>query len=376
VRIFLGFLRLGCSAFGGPAMVPYIKELAVARNAWCSEQDFRVGVALIQTLPGATAMQTAAWVGLRAHGLAGGLAAYLGFALPAFAMLLLLSALYAHYRDVALFTSAFAGLKAVVVAVVGNAAVNFSRSYCLTLRDKILALAAGLWLGFKLSPILAIVGGCLIALLLYRKQESRPQLLRETTNRRLYRLPLLITGAVLALGALALLLPHTRELIWVMLKIDIFAFGGGYVSMPLLLHEVVEARHWMQESTFMDGIALGQITPGPIVMTATFVGYLTQGVAGACAATLAVFTPSFLVLCACAPFVDKVLHHPLAQRVLHGSLVVLVGLMAAMTGRFVLAVSWQPAAALLAVAAFTALRLGLDVLYVVLAGGLLAMLML
>lgn len=359
-------------------MVPYIRELAVVRNDWCNEQEFRVGVALIQTLPGATAMQTAAWTGLRARGLAGGVAAYLGFALPAFGMLLLLSALYAHYRDVALFTSAFAGLKAVVVAVVGNAAVNFSRRYCLTLRDKLLALAAGLWLGFRLSPILAIVGGCLLALLLYRKQDSLPQFLyqHKTEDSRAYKLPLILTGAVLVLGGLALLLPQTRELIWVMLKIDIFAFGGGYVSMPLLLHEVVESRHWMSEATFMDGIALGQITPGPIVMTATFVGYLTHGVTGACVATLAVFTPSFLVLCATAPFVDKVLHHPLAQRVLHGSLVVLVGLMAAMTGRFALAVAWQPAAVLLAVAAFAALRLGVDVLYVVLAGGVVAMLLL
>lgn len=359
-------------------MVPYIRELAVARKAWCSEQDFRLGVALIQTLPGATAMQTAAWVGLRARGVTGGVAAYSGFALPAFVLLLLLSALYAHYRDVALFTSAFAGLKAVVVAVVGNAAVTFSKRYCRTLRDKFLALAAGLWLGFKLSPFLAIVGGCLVALLLYRKQDALPQFVvdQNLSNKTGYGLPLLITGALIALGTLAMLLPQTRELILVMLKIDIFAFGGGYVSMPLLLHEVVEARHWMPEATFMDGIALGQITPGPIVMTATFVGYLTHGITGACVATFAVFTPSFLVLCAAAPFVNKVLRHALAQRWLHGSLVVLVGLMAAMTGRFVLAVDWQPAAVLLAVTAFTALRLGVDVLYVVLAGGALAMLLL
>lgn len=370
LSIFLGFLRLGCSAFGGPAMVPYIRDLAVERKKWCEEDEFRVGIALTQVLPGATAMQVAAWAGLRARGVSGALVAYLGFGLPAFGLMLVLSALYMRFRDVDIFLNAFSGLKAVVLAVVAHAAVNFSRRYCKTLRDRLLALAAGLWLGFHLNPILAIVGGCLLALFLYRGQPliTSPTL-RKMDKTGHWRELVFLTGAcLLGLGLLALFWPGSVSLALLMLKIDIFAFGGGYVSLPLLLHEVVEVQGWMGETTFMDGIALGQITPGPIVMSAAFVGYYVQGLFGALVATLYVFTPSFLVLCVAAPFVEKVLHQPLVQRALHGSLVILVGLMAAVTARFIPVVSWDFATVLLCLGAFTALRLGADVLWVVLCG--------
>lgn len=376
-NIFLAFLRLGVSAFGGPAMVPYIRKMSVDRNQWLSEASFRSGVALIQTLPGATAMQVAAYVGLRTRGVKGALAAYTGFAIPAFVLMLVLSAIYVRWRDTDIIVNAFSGLKTVVVALVANAALDFSKRYCTGWRDALLALAAGSWLTAQLDPVIAIVGCCLAGVYIYTTTEPLPEFVHaqravRTQWRMLFGLALL---AAAGMCILLVFLPALAGICAALLKIDIFAFGGGYVSVPLMLHEFVEVRGAMSENVFMDGIALGQLTPGPIVMTATFIGYITHGVTGAVAATLFVFTPSFLILCAASPFVDKVLHMVVVQRIFRASLATLVGLMAAVTLRFMIVIDWSPGRVLLCAAAFLALRRGVDVLWVVLVGGLCALIL-
>jgi chromate transporter len=131
---------------------------------------------------------------------------------------------------------------------------------------------------------------------------------------------------------------------------------------------VVEVRGWLTESMFMDGIALGQVTPGPIVMTGAFVGYAVSGLLGALIAAVTVFSPSLIVLCAAIPFADRLVRSPIARRVLRGSLISLVGLMAAVAVRFGLSVQWTVPQAVLALAAFICLRKKVDILWVVLAG--------
>ena len=166
--------------------------------------------------------------------------------------------------------------------------------------------------------------------------------------------------------------PELGDLALLMVKIDCFAFGGGYVSVPIMLHEVVEVRGWLSPQQFMDGIALGQVTPGPIVMTGAFVGYLMQGVVGAVVATISVFTPSLIFVCAATPFADKLSASPIAQRALKGSLITLVGLMAAVAARFGVAMDWGVIQALIALTAFIALRLRIDIIKVVLVGSLIS----
>ena len=374
VRIFAAFLRLGLTAFGGPAMVSYIRAMAVDRKGWLSESAFQLGMAVCQLIPGATAMQMAAWVGLRSRGGPGALAAYLGFGLPAFSLMAVLSALYFSAREVPALTAAFSGLQLVVVALILHAAINFSRRYLDGLAAELLACLAGIWLGLRGNPILALVAVCLLATFLFRKEHGGSvRMPAEPVKGR----PLLSALAFLAglIAILAVLFVADRQLFHLgalMVKIDCFAFGGGYVSLPLMLHEVVEVRAWLTNTQFMDGIALGQVTPGPIVMTGAFVGYAVAGLIGAAVATVTVFTPSLIFLCAATPFADRIISWPVARRVLRGSLISLVGLMAAVAARFLLAVDWSPAAALVAGGAFLALRLGADILWVVLAGGALS----
>jgi chromate transporter len=157
-----------------------------------------------------------------------------------------------------------------------------------------------------------------------------------------------------------------------MLRIDLFAFGGGFASLPLMFHEVVNAMGWLDGKTFMDGIALGQVTPGPIIITATFVGYLVRGFPGALVATAGIFTPSFIVLVVVTPFFDRLKnarHFPGATR---GILASFVGLLFYMTIRFAVAVPWDAVKVLFGIAVTVALARKVNILYIVLIGSALS----
>lgn len=374
--VFSTFLRLGATAFGGPAMVPYIREEAVERNGWLSEEEFSTGMALCQSVPGATAMQVAAYVGLRARGLSGAVAAYLGFGLPAFALITGLSMLYAASRDAGPILAAFTGLKFIVVALIANAAVDFARRYLTHTPDKLIALGAGLVLGLRGNPILGILGACLAGLVLYRNMDGPAPTTAHRGGSPLRRLVMLCPPLAALAALLAVIHPGLFELAAVMAKVDLFAFGGGYVSLPLMLHEVTTARSWMSPEMFMDGIALGQVTPGPIVITSAFVGHHLYGLAGAAVGAVFAFTPSLIILVAVTPYFDRLQASPLFRRAVRASLASLVGLMAAVFARFAVAAPWSPLGALLCLGAFMALRARINILRVVLGGAVLSMLIL
>lgn len=370
--LFIRFFRLGLTAFGGPAMVAYIREMAVQRYGWLSPESFKQGVAICQTIPGATAIQAAAYVGLRAGGPWGAIAAYIGFGMPAFVLMVVLSALYQRGHALATVVSIFAGLQVIVVAMVAQATINFGRATVKDWRDLVLGLTvAGLLLAGA-NPLLVILLAALAGLLLFRETIRMGQGQPPPTGAldwRALRPSLLLTLALmLGLGVLVLLDRQLFDLALMMIRVDCFAFGGGYASVPLLFNEVVTARHWLSGPTFMDGIALGQVTPGPIVITATFVGFLRAGLAGAIVATTAIFAPSLIFLTAAAPTFDRFRHNPGFQRAMHGILVSFTGLLLSVTLRFALNVAWDSRRIGIAVLAGLALWRKVDLLWVVLAG--------
>ena len=161
-----------------------------------------------------------------------------------------------------------------------------------------------------------------------------------------------------------------------MMQVDLFAFGGGFASVPLMLHEVVDVRQWLDGKTFMDGIALGQVTPGPIVITATFVGYQVAGLSGAIVGTLGIFTPSLFVVLLTVPYFDRLRQSLLFRRAVRGVLATFVGLLAAVAVNFALSIAWSIPSVILAAVAFAALRLKIDVLWVVLVGAVVSILIL
>ena len=353
-------------------MVAYIRDLAVKKNQWLSQETFEDGAALCQSIPGATDMQTAAYVGLRAGGRFGALAAFVGFGLPAFALMVGLSVAYQAGRDFQPVLAAFQGLHVIVIAIIANATLNFGRSSIRNRRDAILAAGAAAFLVFHGSPIIAIVASAALSVPLYQgvNLPARTSIADSPdTGRQTLALAGMLALLVAAgLAVLYLLERRLFDLATLMLKVDIFAFGGGFASVPLMLHEVVNVHHWLDSRTFMDGIALGQVTPGPIVITATFVGYQVAGMLGALVGTIGIFTPSFLMVLVTVPYLDRLQHSPWFRRALRGVLASFVGLLMAVTINFGLVASWSIPAVVLAVAAFTALRLKVDIIWVVLVG--------
>jgi chromate transporter len=374
--IFGSFLRLGVTSFGGPAMIAHIKELSVTRNKWLTGETFKDGVVICQSVPGATAMQMAAYVGLRVRGLRGAVASYVGFGLPAFLLMLAFAILYSGSRELPLVSSLFRGLQVMVVAIVANATFTFGRDIGKKPWNLVLAaIAAALfWIG--VSPFLVIVGAAIVGGLIFNDPETPPISGKREGDAGHVPGPIVIFMILASAVVVSLYFADRKlfQLAAIMLQIDLFAFGGGFASLPLMFHEVVNAMGWLDGKTFMDGIALGQVTPGPIVITATFVGYLVRGFAGALVATAAIFTPSFVVLVAVTPFFDRLKGSRYFSGATRGILASFVGLLLYMTIRFAWAVPWDAVKVLFGIAVIVALARKMNILYVVLIGSVLSVL--
>jgi chromate transporter len=360
---------MGITAFGGPAMVAHIRKMAVVKKKWLSDASISGGIALCQMIPGATAMQVAAYVGLRTRGIAGGAASFIGFGLPACLFMLILSVLYVSMHTLPAVISAFSGLQAVVVAIVAHAALTFGKNLLKDWKGTLIALTAAVMFGFGINPIGVVLMAGLCGLGLYYNQSLSSSAASDI--QKSYPLKPLFATALFFVFVFVLLFFVNRrlfDLAYLMVKVDLFAFGGGFSSLPVMFNEVVHIRAWMDSLTFMDGIALGQVTPGPIVITATFIGYLQYGLVGSLIATVAIFLPSFLIISGTIPYYDRLRSSQWFNRTLHGILYSFVGLLVSVTIRFALNVPWDSLRAILAAGALTGLFLNLRLIYIVIAG--------
>jgi chromate transporter len=369
VHLFLSFLRLGVTAFGGPAMIAYIRKVAVVQRQWLDGESFQDGVALCQLIPGATVMQMCAYIGLKVRGVRGATASFIGFGLPAFVLMMVFSILYTYTHSLPAVVSAFSGLQAIVVAVVANATLSFGKTSLKIWQNAILAVIAAALFWLKANPVLIVLLAALLGILVHNRQSAPSRTIHSmrmphVTTQMLFFVLATATG----FGLLFCFQKQLFQLAVLMSKIDLLAFGGGFASVPLMFHEIVEVRSWMEAPTFLNGIVLGQFTPGPIVITATFVGYLVQGPLGACVATIAIFLPSFLIVIGIAPWFDRLRTSPSFTKAIGGILCSFVGLLLTVTIRFAANVHWDVTHVLLAVAALGALLWKVDILWVVLAG--------
>jgi chromate transporter len=372
-QLFTSFLRMGITAFGGPAMIAYLRKMAVGKKQWLDGESFQDGVALCQTIPGATVMQMAAYIGLKVRGVRGAVVSYVGFGLPAFLLMMALSFAYARTHELPTVISIFSGLQAAIVAVVANATLSFGRVSLKSWRNGAIALIAAILFGLMANPVLIILLAAFLGMVLNNRQTAARSTSHLSTMPHT-TLPLLFF-LLASTAALVLLFFFRKELFHLailMSKIDLIAFGGGFASVPLMFHEIVEVRSWMDAQTLLNGIILGQFTPGPIVITATFVGYLVHGPFGALIATIAIFLPSFLILVGIAPWFDRVRSLPWFSRAIGGILCSFVGLLLSVTIRFALNIRWDLAHVTFAAVAFAALVFKVDILWVVLAGTVLS----
>jgi chromate transporter len=366
--IFFAFFGLGLTAFGGPAMIPHIRDLAVAKKHWVSKESCTLGLSICQAVPGATGMQLCAYLGLLLRGLPGAVAAFTGFALPAYGLITLLSALYFNSLNLAAVAAAFSGLKAVVLALIGMAAFDSIANYSRSGPSRAITALAAAALLAGLNPIAVILGAGALGAAVFAKGapdcQSRPL---KAARARPGAVAATALAALAGLVGLRLLDPALFDLALSMCKVDLFAFGG-FGAFPVMLHEVVNVRGWMPESVFLDGIALGQTTPGPILLTSAFVGYHLAGLAGSLVGAVAVFAPSFLLLVLVLPYCDKLLCSRRFRGALQGILATLGGLLIATGAMLAATVAWSPGTTALGLAALAALYRRIPVALVVICG--------
>jgi len=369
--LFFSFFKLGLTAFGGPAMVAYIRELAVQKKEWLDQKTFNEGVALAQIVPGPIAMHVAGFVGVKLRGIVGAIITYVAFALPAFLLMLFLSALYQKTSNLPQVISLFNGLKVIVVAIVANAFLSFTKSIVKSKVEFLIALVSFILLLIGISPFLVLILCFLFSQALFKDKsislENFPTQSSSLTG-------ILFLFFILFLGLILLYFFNTNlfQLSLVMVKINLFAFGGAYTALPLMLHEVVENMKLLDSKTFMDGIALGQVTPGPILITATFVGYLVYGLSGAILSTIYVFTPSFVVYLLSTKIADRIRNNPIFLKGKRGILASFCALLLFACFKLSFTIDWNIIKLLFFIASLLLLYKGINILYVVVFGGLLS----
>jgi chromate transporter len=231
------------------------------------------------------------------------------------------------------------------------------------------------WYG--VSPFLVILGAAVSGIILSKSVQVNNPGEPRPGNLLFFRQLIIFSIAVMAFLALLFIINRSLfDIALLMMKIDLFAFGGGFASIPLMLQEVVSVHGWVDSKTFMDGIALGQVTPGPIVITATFVGFLTKGLAGAIIATIAIFTPSFLMVVLGAGIFSMLQRSAIFNRAIKGVLASFVGLLLFVTIRFAFAVPWDAIRIVIFLATAAALVRKVDMLYIIPAGAIISVLLL
>lgn len=376
--LFLRIFKLGATAYGGPGMISHIKEMAVNKNGWVKEEEFMRGLALCQLIPGATMVQIVTYIGYRVRGIWGALTAAVAFVLPAFIAILVLSAIYFKYHHLWFIQALFKGLGAIVVAVILNACITLGKSL---LKDwKVIFIAALSFFAFFFQwNFVLIFGFAAVAGLLLRPK--KPQIKAappggaplERPIEKKYLIVILLAAFICLVFALSYLTdPKITALSLSLSKIGALAFGGGFTAIPLIQYEIVNRFHWLSTKEFLDGIALGQVTPGPILITATFVGYKVANVLGATMATLGVFFPSFFILILLIPYHDRLKGMEKARMMEQGVLGSFIGMLVLVLYNFGRASLVDIPRILMASAAFLALYKKINLPYILLTGGVLS----
>ena len=321
------FLKLGLTAFGGPAAhLALMHDEVVKRRKWLTEQEFLDIVGATNLIPGPNSTEMAIHLGLRRAGWPGFLVGGLGFVTPAVLIVLALAWAYVRFGSTAEAGWLMYGIKPVVIAIIAQALWSLSRT---ALRTLPLALAAAAVIALYFLGVneiaLLFAGGLLFMLAanIRRMRDLRPQLALAAFH------PGAAAGA--ASAALASVPFSLPLLLLTFLKIGAVLYGSGYVLLAFLRADLVVRYAWLTDQQLVDAIAIGQVTPGPLFTTATFVGYVLAGIPGALLATLGIFLPSFIFVALLSPLIPRIRRSAWASGFLDGVNAAALGLMAAVT---------------------------------------------
>ena len=331
--IAMTMFKLGATSYGGPAIMGFMQAELQERRRWVSKERFLEGLAVANMVPGATATQLGIFLAYARGGWWGGLLGGLCFVLPAFVIMLALTIGYATFGVTPLARSALYGLGPVVIGLFAIALYRLGKTAASTAPEAIIGLAAAAALATTRLGIVAILilAGCAGLLLFYRGKSLA----------RVRALSGLVVLAVLATVWWTLTSPPSStgegwtpnpksllDLGLYFLKVGAFTIGGGLTMIAFIQDQVVGQFGWLTPREFIDGLALGQLTPGPVLMIAAYVGYKLAGLAGAAVAATAAFLPSFVIMLAILPILDRVRQMTWVKAVTKGMSPAVIGVLA------------------------------------------------
>jgi chromate transporter len=339
--LFLLFLKIGSTAFGGfMALISVVQNYAVERKKLLTPGDMLDGVSLATVLPGPVAVNVVAYVGFRVRGGRGALVSAAGVILPSFLLIVLLSYAYFRFGQIPAVGRIFLGFIPAVAAIILATAWNMGTKAITGVAEAAIALAAaGLLLGiggFTVTVSIIAASG-LAGRLFFPPQASVPGARDNGTVKRSApdrkergsNAPLIALTPLSAAPVLGFNVSLLIKLLTVFGGMSILLFGGGYVFIPLIQQIVVDGYGWVTRQEFVDAIALGQVTPGPILISAAFIGYKVAGLAGAAVATIGIFTPPALVMLLATRFLDRIKRSGGIRAALRGIRPAVIGMIAA-----------------------------------------------
>jgi chromate transporter len=317
------FLRLGSSGFGGPiALAGYMQRDLIPRG-WITEEEYMEGLAFSQMMPGPLAAQLAMWIGYIKHGALGASLVGMVFILPAFLIVVCVSILYVNYQGLSIVQALFYGIGPAVIAIVASSAFRLAKATVKTDKRMWFIFAAVVLITIasrtEIAPLFVVSG--FIGILLYSPPGS-------WKNKRSI-VPSLITP-FLGVGA-TISAPLMWQLAAFFIMAGAFTFGSGLAIVPFLHQGVVLQNHWLTERQFLDAVAVGIITPGPVVITSAFVGYLVAGFWGAVVAAAGVFLPVYLFVLFIGRYIIRYREHPALKGFVKGATAAASGAIAGAT---------------------------------------------
>ena len=334
-------LHVGAVGYGGPAILALMKKVIVHEKEWISDEEFMNALSLSQILPGATGVTLLGYIGQKLKGGWGGILMPFAFVFPAMSAITVLAWAYFSFGDLKFVHSIFMGLGAMVVALLVNATLMMGRSVFQGMdRNAVkgMVIAALSFLGILYLRwnvvYIILISGALGALFFYfggairqGKEPERPVAVVAVPETSGWQnlLPAAVLGVLLAV--VFWMVAGTWSLFATFFKIGSLAFGGGFTAIPIIQSVVVDGMHWLDLTAFRDGIALGQITPGPVFITATFIGYKVQGIIGAVIATIGIFTPSLTAMMLISRAHAKIQNLKIVKAVIRGFLSGFIGLL-------------------------------------------------
>ena len=309
---FAYFLRLGTTGFGGPiALAGFMQRDLVDERRWVSRQDYLDGLALAQLAPGPLAAQLAIYLGYVRGGMMGATVVGACFVLPSFLMVWAISAAYVRYGGLPWMQALFYGIGAAVIGIIVRSAQKLTK---LTLGRSVLLWSIGAalavvtaWTEREIAWLFLLAGAITAAPAAWRQRRSSAQS------------PACAVGLLsLAAPSAAQLAPTLSNIFWIFAKAGAFVFGSGLAIVPFLYGELVQTHGWLNDRQFLDAVAVAMITPGPVVITVAFIGYLVAGEWGMTIAAIGVFLPVYLFVVLPAPYFRRHRSQPVVKGFVEG----------------------------------------------------------